>query len=87
MGAGAGWEADAPGSHIEFPGSMLERTPNSAGRNPYLNICVDGALIPSHDAIWDPRVESFLGHLILVAGQSRDLTERGELRRRALKAP
>jgi hypothetical protein len=66
---------------------VLERTPNSAGRNPYLNIRVDGALIPSHDAIWDPRVEAFLGHLILVSGQSRDLTERGEQRRRALKAP
>jgi len=87
MGAGAGWEDDAPGSRIEFPGSVLERTANSAGRNPYLNVRVDGALIPSHDAIWDPRVETFLGHLILVSGQSRDLTERGELRRRALKAP
>ena len=87
MGAGAGWEDDAPGSRIEFPGSVLERTTRSAGRNPYLNIRVDGALIPSHDAIWDPRVESFLGHLILVSGQSRDLGERGALRRRALAAP
>ena len=87
MSAGAGWEDDVPGSRIAFPGSVLERTPNSAGRNPYLNIRVDGALIPSHDAIWDPRVETFLGHLILVSGQSRDLTERGEQRRRALKAP
>jgi hypothetical protein len=87
MGAGVGWEDDAPGSRIGFPGSVLERTPDSAGRNPYLNIRVDGALIPSHDAIWDARVETFLGHLILVAGQSRDLTERGELRRRALAAP
>ena len=87
MSAGAGWEDDVPGSRIAFPGSVLERTSNSAGRNPYLNIRVDGALIPSHDAIWDPRVETFLGHLILVSGQSRDLTERGEQRRRALNAP
>jgi hypothetical protein len=87
MSAGAGWEDDAPGSRIAFPGSVLERTATSAGRNPYLNIRVDGALIPSHDAIWDPRVETFLGHLILVSGQSRDLTERGEQRRRALNAP
>ena len=87
MGVGVSWEDDAPGSRIEFPGSVLERTPDSVGRNPYLNILVDGTLIPSHDAIWDARVEAFLGHLILVSGQSCDLTERGELRRRALKAP
>jgi hypothetical protein len=44
------------------------------------------ALIPSHDAIWDVRVQSFIGHLILVSGQSSDLNERIELRRRALNA-
>jgi len=34
------WGNDAPGSVIEFEGSVLERTPNSAGRNPYLVISV-----------------------------------------------
>jgi len=86
LGAGMSWEDDAPGSRIDFPGSVLERSMNSAGRNPYLNVRVDGALIPNHDAIWDPRIEAFLGHLILVSGQSRDLTERTQLRKRALGA-
>jgi len=84
LGAGQSWEDDQPGSTIDFPGSVLTRTSNSAGRNPYLNVWVDGALIPSHDAIWDPRIESFIGHLILVSGQSTDLKERVELRKRAL---
>jgi hypothetical protein len=84
LGAGQDWEDDQPGSSIDFPGSVLQRTSNSAGRNPYLNVWVDGALIPSHDAIWDPRVQSFIGHLIFVSGQSHDFTERTELRKRAL---
>lgn len=84
LGAGQSWEDDQPGSTIDFPGTVLKRTTSSAGRNPYLNVWVDGELIPSHDAIWDPRIESFIGHLILVSGQSSDLTERTELRKRAL---
>jgi dienelactone hydrolase len=86
LGACKSWEEDAPGSKIDFPGSVLERTSNSAGRNPYLNVRVDGQLIPNHDAIWDPRIVAFVGHLILVSGQSRNLTERTEQRKRALSA-
>jgi len=79
------WEDDHPGSTIDFPGSVLERTTNSAGRNPYLVISVAGTLIPSHDAIWDPRVESFIAHLILVTSQSGDLSERRAQRKTGLK--
>ena len=78
------WENDAPGSVIEFEGSVLERTPNSAGRNPYLVIRVDKQLIPDHNDIDDWRIASFVRQLILIAGQSQDLQERQLMRTRAL---
>jgi hypothetical protein len=69
---------------IEFEGSVLERTPNSAGRNPYLVIRVDKQLIPDHNDIDDWRIASFVRQLILIAGQSQDLQERQLMRTRAL---
>ena len=78
------WDNDAPGSVIEFEGSVLERTANSAGRNPYLVIRVDKQLIPDHNDIDDPRITSFIRQLILLAGQSENLEERQLLRTRAL---
>ena len=78
------WEKDEPGSVIEFEGSVLERTPNSAGRNPYLVIRVDKQLIPDHNDIDDWRIASFVRQLILIAGQSQDLQERQLMRTRAL---
>jgi hypothetical protein len=78
------WENDVPGSVIEFEGSVLERTTNSAGRNPYLVIRVDKRLIPDHNDIDDPRIASFIRQLILIAGQSENLEERQLLRTRAL---
>jgi pimeloyl-ACP methyl ester carboxylesterase len=78
------WENDAPGSMIEFEGSMLERTANSAGRNPYLVIRVNEQLIRDHNDIGDPRIASFIRQLILIAGQSEDLKERQRIRARAL---
>jgi pimeloyl-ACP methyl ester carboxylesterase len=79
------WEDDQPGSSIDFPGSVLRRTINSAGRNPYLVIGVDSALIPDHDDIWDPRVQSFIAHLIFVSSQTHNLGERREQRKAGLK--
>jgi len=70
------WENDAPGSEIEFPGTLLTRTANSAGRDPYLVIRVNKSLIPDHNDIWDPRIETFISHLILISGQSSDPRER-----------
>lgn len=78
------WENDAPGSRIEFPGSVLTRTLNSAGRNPYLVIRVDRELINDHNHISDERVAAFITHLILVAGQSGDLQKRSSSRARGL---
>jgi len=79
------WESDEPGSQISFPGSLLTRSRDSAGRNPYLVVGVDRALIPDHDRIWDPRIESFVSHLILVSSQSGDLQQRRTERRHASK--
>ncbi len=78
------WENDVPGSVIEFEGSVLERTNNSAGRNPYLVIRVDKRLIPDHNDIDDPRIASFIRQLILIAGQSKNLQERQLMRTRGL---
>ena len=70
------WEDDKPGSVIEFNGSTLERTKTSVGRNPYLVIRVDKALINDHNHIDDPRMTSFIRQLILMASQSADPKER-----------
>ena len=83
--AALAWEGDAPGSHIPFPCSMLERTDNSVARNPYLVVRVDRHIIPDHNAIWDDRVEAFLSHLILVASQVSNPRARTEQRGRSLK--
>jgi len=61
------WQNDKPGSRIPFFGSVLERTPSSAGRNPYLVIQVDKALIPDHNDIYDPRITSFIRQLIFLS--------------------
>jgi pimeloyl-ACP methyl ester carboxylesterase len=74
--ASQSWEDDHPGSTIDFIGSQLTRTDNSAGRDPYLLIKVDKALIPNHNDIWDDRVREFVTQLILIAGQNVDLNAR-----------
>jgi len=74
------WEQDHPGSTIAFRGSSLKRTDNSAGRNPYMNIRVDKALIPDHNHIFDPRIENFLQQLILISSQTDALDKRKALR-------
>lgn len=76
------WENDAPGRSIQLPGSILQRTAQSAGRNPYLMIRVDGKLIPNHDDITDPRVLEFISHMILLSGQTHDLATRQARRQR-----
>lgn len=79
------WEDDEPGSRIEFPRSELIRTQTSAGRNPYLNVRVDGELIKDHNDIDDPRVIEFVTQLILISSQSEDPAERSLMRTRGLR--
>ena len=66
----ADWAHDKPGSKIPFGGVMLERTPASAGRNPYLLTYVDKHLITDHNDIDDPRIIEFVKQLILISTQS-----------------
>ena len=80
VAASKGWEADKPGSRIPFEGAVLERTDSSAGRNPYLNIRVDGELIRDHNDIYDPRIASFIRQLILISSQSQDEEDRADAR-------
>lgn len=77
--AAASWERDQPGSKIPFSDLTLERTVNSAGRNPYLVIQVDQDLIENHNDIDDPRVVNFLKQLILISTIAAD--QKGELYR------
>jgi pimeloyl-ACP methyl ester carboxylesterase len=60
------WRTDKPGGEIAFPGTVLQRTTNSAARNPYLVIRVSKDLIPDHNDIYDERVTAFLRGLILM---------------------
>lgn len=78
--ASRGWETDKSGSRIPFEGAVLERTETSAGRNPYLNIRVDGELIRDHNDIYDPRIASFIRQLILISSQSLDSDSRKNFR-------
>lgn len=78
----ASWENDQPGGRIEFEGSVLERTENSIGRNPYMVIRVNRELIRNHNDLDDPRIANFVRQLILISGQSRDPDERKKHRPR-----
>ena len=64
------WASDKPGNKISFGEVILERSTNSAGRNPYLFTYVDKSLITDHNDIDDPRVIEFIKQLILVSAQS-----------------
>lgn len=66
------WENDKPGSMIPLAGLILERSANSAGRNPYLIIKADDTLITEHNDIDDPRIIEFLKQLIIVSTQSAE---------------
>lgn len=70
------WADDASGSEIVFPGSMLVRSDDSAGRNPYLMVYVDDAIIRDHNDIDDPRLIEFIEQLILISSQGEEQLER-----------
>ncbi len=67
LAAARDWHDDAPGSRITFSDVVLERTSMSAGRNPYLVVRVDGALIQDHNDIDDERIVQFLKELVLIS--------------------
>ncbi len=51
---------------------QLTKTGTTDRFNPYLSIYVDGALIPDHNKIYDPRVTEFLRQLIMLSIQEDD---------------
>ncbi len=67
-----GWQDDRRGSRILFGRSRLERSEDSAGRNPYLVVRVDQELINNHNHIDDPRIMEFIKQLILIASQGSE---------------
>lgn len=79
------WANDKPGSKIPFGDVVLERTANSAGRNPYLVTYVDGRLIRDHNDIDDPRVIDFVKQLILISSHTESQT--ATIRRKLKVAP
>lgn len=66
------WGHDHPASKIPFEGITLERTANSAGRNPYLSVYVDKELIKDHNDIDDPRIIEFIKQMILITSENPD---------------
>ncbi|MBI1818100.1 MAG: esterase [Deltaproteobacteria bacterium] len=77
-GTARSWAHDEAGSKILFVEDLsekkellvLERTPESAGRNPYLLVRVDERLIKNHNDIADPRVIEFVTQIILLSTQT-----------------
>jgi len=65
------WRGDRPGSRIEFGPTLLERTEDSAGRNPYLVIRVSEDLIANHNDLSNPAVREFVKQLILISSQGQ----------------
>ena len=63
------WRNDRPGSEITFGPTRLQRTMDSAGRNPYLVVRVSEDLIEDHNDISDPRMIEFVKQLILISSQ------------------
>jgi hypothetical protein len=70
------WVEDQPGNKIEFKGSVLVRSDDSAGRNPYLIVRVDQEIIPDHNAIYDDRLQEFVKQLILISSKIPAQTEK-----------
>jgi len=61
------WKNDTKGSRLDFGEVVLERTDNSAARNPYLVAYVDKNLIADHNDIDDERIIEFVKQLILMS--------------------
>jgi hypothetical protein len=58
------WANQHAAGTLAFNGTELIHLNKTRPLNPYLNIMVDGALIPNHNDIWDDRIISFIGDMI-----------------------
>jgi hypothetical protein len=79
------WEDDKPGSVIDFVGSRLTRTTDSAGRNPYLFVRVDKEMMHDHNHIDDPRLIAFVRQLIQLTSQNANMETRAMMRSQTMK--
>lgn len=75
------WE-DREQTKIIFPdiGVRFTKTGSTDRFNPYLLIHVSGDLIPDHNDIYDPRIEEFIGQLIMLSIQGDDIEIREKKR-------
>jgi pimeloyl-ACP methyl ester carboxylesterase len=81
------WENDKPGSVIDFVGSQLIRTSDSAGRNPYLFVRVDQEMMHNHNHIDDPRLIAFVRQIIQLTSQDPNLDVRAKMRSQVMEQP
>jgi hypothetical protein len=68
------WQNDHSGSKIILDDVVLERTMDSAGRNPYLVTYVDKRLIKDHNDIAQPSVVNFIKQMILISSYDGEQT-------------
>lgn len=61
------WAKQKASGTLNFSGTELIHLGTTRPLNPYLNIKVDGDLIPDHNDIWDDRVISFVRDLIVIS--------------------
>jgi len=66
------WADDKPGGAIHLDQSVLERNLTSAGRNPYLNVYVDGKLITDHGDVFNDSILEFVEQMVLISSQTPD---------------
>ena len=61
------WWSQQPGGTLHFEDTDLVHLDKTRPLNPYLNISVDGALIPNHNDIWGDAVVSFIRDMIVIS--------------------
>ncbi len=64
---GNNWTDQDYGSKLRFEAVELSHLGRSSPLNPYLNIYVDGSLIPGHNEIWGDSIQKFLQDLIMIS--------------------
>lgn len=61
------WATQKPGGTLHFEDVDLVHLDKTTPINPYLNVSVDGRLIPNHNDIWGDAVVSFIRDLIVIS--------------------
>lgn len=61
------WSNQQAGGTLQFEDTDLVHLDKTRPLNPYLNITVDGALIPNHNDIWRDSVVSFIRDMIVIS--------------------